>query len=153
MALVRITGRWPLADAERQAAEVASQGRGDRLKDVRAQIRELSGELDKVVNTAHGAEIAQAARRMQLEQLATRAVEEYAVEVDELVAEYGPDVPVPFGRTTTRCRCPTTGPRRRSGRSPRSGCSTSSARSTRWRWRSSPRWRNGTRSWSPSSRT
>ena len=55
--------------------------------------------------------------------------------------------------TTTRCRCPTTGPRRRSGRSPRSGCSTSSARSTRWPWRSSRRWRSGTRSWSPSSRT
>jgi chromosome segregation protein len=96
-AVVRITESLAVADAERQAAEVASRGRGDRLKDVRGQIRLLTGELDKVVNTAHGAEIAQAARRMQLDQLATRAVEEYAVEVAELVAEYGPEVGVPPG--------------------------------------------------------
>ena len=96
-AVVRITESLAVSDAERQAAEVASRGRGDRLKEVRAQIRLLAGELDKVVNTAHGAEIAQAARRMQLEQLATRAVEEYAVEVAELVAEYGPEVGVPQG--------------------------------------------------------
>ena len=96
-AVVRITESLAVADAERQAAEVASRGRGDRLKEVRGQIRLLAGELDKVVDTAHGAEIAQAARRMQLDQLATRAVEEYAVEVAELVAEYGPEVGVPPG--------------------------------------------------------
>jgi chromosome segregation protein len=96
-AVVRITESLAVADAERQAAEVASRGRGDRLKEVRGQIRLLTGELDKVVDTAHGAEIAQAARRMQLDQLATRAVEEYAVEAAELVAEYGPEVAVPSG--------------------------------------------------------
>jgi chromosome segregation protein len=97
VAVARITESLAVADAERQAAEVASRGRGDRLKEVRGQIRMLSGELDKVVDTAHGAEIAQAARRMQLEQLATRAVEEFAVEVAELVAEYGPETGVPQG--------------------------------------------------------
>jgi chromosome segregation protein len=97
VAVARITESLAVADAERQAAEVASRGRGDRLKEVRAQIRLLTGELDKVVSTAHGAEIAQAARRMQLEQLATRAVEEFAVEVAELVAEYGPEAGVPLG--------------------------------------------------------
>ena len=86
-AVVRITESLAVADAERQAAEVASRGRGDRLKEVRRQIRLLAGELDKVVDTAHGAEIAQAARRMQLDQLATRAVEEYAVEVAGLAAD------------------------------------------------------------------
>ncbi|HEV8221596.1 MAG TPA: chromosome segregation protein SMC [Streptosporangiaceae bacterium] len=97
VAVARITESLAVADTERQAAEVASRGRGDRLKEVRGQIRLLTGELDKVVDTAHGAEIAQAARRMQLEQLATRAVEEFAVEVAELVAEYGPEVGVPQG--------------------------------------------------------
>jgi chromosome segregation protein len=97
VAVARITESLAVADAERQAAEMASRGRGDRLKEVRGQIRMLSGELDKVVDTAHGAEIAQAARRMQLEQLATRAVEEFAVEVAELVAEYGPETGVPQG--------------------------------------------------------
>jgi chromosome segregation protein len=113
VAVARITESLAVADAERQAAEVASRGRGDRLKEVRGQIRLLSGELDKVVNTAHGAEIAQAARRMQLDQLATRAAEEFAVEVAELVAEYGPEVgvaagddapPVPYDRAAQEKR-------------------------------------------------
>ena len=51
----RSSGRWRLADAERQAAELASQGRDDRAEGGPGQIRELSGELDKVVDSAHGA--------------------------------------------------------------------------------------------------
>jgi chromosome segregation protein len=47
------------------------------------------------VDSAHGAEIARASRRMRLEQIAARAVDEYAVEAGILTAEYGPDVAVP----------------------------------------------------------
>jgi len=94
-ALARIERSLSAADADRQAAEFASQGRGDELKAVRGQIRELSGELDKVVDTAHGAQIARAERRMRLEQIAARAADEFAVDAEALTAEYGPGVPVP----------------------------------------------------------
>ena len=94
-AVARIEQSLSVADAGRQAAELASKGRDDQLKAVRGQIRELSGELDQVVDSAHGAEIARAARRMQLDQIATRAVDEFAVDAEALTAEYGPGVLIP----------------------------------------------------------
>jgi len=62
---------------------------------VRVQVRELAEELDRVVDSAHGAEIVRAEHRMRLEQIADRAVEEFGVDAAALVAEYGPEVPVP----------------------------------------------------------
>jgi len=94
-ALARIQASSAAADAERQHAEETSKGRDGELKAVRASIRDLSAELDKVVNSAHGAQMAHATRRMQLEQIAARVVDEFAIEADQLVAEYGPDVLVP----------------------------------------------------------
>jgi chromosome segregation protein len=47
------------------------------------------------VNTAHGTEIARAEHRLRLAQLAEHALEEFGIETDALVAEYGPEVPVP----------------------------------------------------------
>jgi chromosome segregation protein len=94
-ALAAIERSRALADAERQAAEQASRGRDTELKAVRAGIRELATELDSAVSTAHGAEMERAARRMRLEQIAARAVEEFAIEPEALVAEYGPEVAIP----------------------------------------------------------
>jgi chromosome segregation protein len=94
-AVARIDQSLSVADAGRRAAELASSGRDDQLKAVRAQIRELSGEFDKVVDSAHGAEIARASRRMQLEQIAARAADEFAVDAEALTAEYGPGVLIP----------------------------------------------------------
>ena len=95
LALSAIERSGRLADAERQQAELAHSGRDEQLKTIRARIREVSAELDKVVDSAHGTEVARAGRRLRLEQVATRAAEEFAVGVEELTAEYGPDVPVP----------------------------------------------------------
>jgi chromosome segregation protein len=94
-ALARIQASSAAADTERQHAEQASQGRDGELKAARASIRELSQDLDKVVSSAHGVQMAHATRQLQLEQIAGRAVEEFAVETDALVAEYGPEVAVP----------------------------------------------------------
>ncbi|HEY1345938.1 MAG TPA: chromosome segregation protein SMC, partial [Streptosporangiaceae bacterium] len=95
MALERLEQSLAVATAERQAAEQAREGRSDALKAVRVQVRELAEELDRVVDSAHGAEIVRAEHRMRLEQIAGRAVEEFGVDAAALIAEYGPDVPVP----------------------------------------------------------
>ena len=95
IALRRIEDSSAAADAERQAAEEAHKGRDGELKAVRARIRDTSEELEKVVDSAHGAQMARATRQLQLEQIAARALEEFATEADVLVAEYGPEVPVP----------------------------------------------------------
>jgi chromosome segregation protein len=93
--LARLAGSLAAASEQRQAAEQASKGRAVALKEVRVQVRELAAEFDRVVDAAHGTEMARAEHRMRLEQLAARAAEEFAVSAEELVAEYGPDVPVP----------------------------------------------------------
>jgi chromosome segregation protein len=95
LVLARLTESLAEATEHRQAAEQASKGRTEALKEVRAQVRQLAGELDTVVDSAHGTEIARAEQRMRLEQLAARATEEFGVDVTTLVAEYGPDVLIP----------------------------------------------------------
>jgi chromosome segregation protein len=95
IALTAIERSRILADAERQAAERASHGRDGELKAVRARIRELTADLEATVNTAHGAEIERATRRMKLEQVGVRATEEFAIDTDTLAAEYGPEVSIP----------------------------------------------------------
>jgi chromosome segregation protein len=95
IALAAIERSRAMADAERQAAERASHGRDEKLKAVRARLRELTAELETAVSTAHGAEMERAARRMKLEQVAARVTEEFAIDPEVLVAEYGPDVEIP----------------------------------------------------------
>jgi len=94
-ALARITESLATAQADREAAEQASKGRTEALKEVRARVRALAGDLDRVVDTAHGAEVTRAEQRMRLEQVVARAAEEFGVDTGALIAEYGPDVPVP----------------------------------------------------------
>jgi chromosome segregation protein len=83
------------AQARRAEAEAASAGGAGELKAVRARVRDLAADLDTVVNTAHGTEIARAEHRLRLAQLAEHALEEFGLETDALVAEYGPEVPLP----------------------------------------------------------
>ena len=93
--LARLAGSLAAASEQRQAAEQASKGRAVALKEVRVQVRDLAAEFDRVVDAAHGTEMARTEHRMRLEQMAARAAEEFAVSAEELVAEYGPTVPVP----------------------------------------------------------
>jgi len=95
MALDRIGASLAEADARRAEAEQRRAERDAELKTVRARVRELSVELEKLVNVVHGSEVARAERKLRLEQLETRAMEEMGVEVPVLIAEYGPRVPVP----------------------------------------------------------
>ncbi|HEY7323639.1 MAG TPA: chromosome segregation protein SMC [Streptosporangiaceae bacterium] len=91
IALASIEESVAAADVERQDAETARGRRDGDLKTVRARIREASDELERVMDSAHGAQVARATRQMQLDQIAARALEEFAVEADVLTAEYGPD--------------------------------------------------------------
>ncbi|MBB5132501.1 chromosome segregation protein [Thermocatellispora tengchongensis] len=94
-ALTALEGSIRAAAEERDAAEQARGEIDAELKAVRARVRELTAELDKLVNRAHGSEVARTEQRLRLEQLVARAMEEFGVEEDALLAEYGPSVPVP----------------------------------------------------------
>jgi len=94
-ALAKIAESLATAQADREAAEQASKGRSEALKDVRSRVRAITADLDRVVDTAHGAEVSRAEQRMRVEQVVARAAEEFGVDTATLLAEYGPGVPVP----------------------------------------------------------
>ncbi|WP_335938622.1 chromosome segregation protein SMC [Streptomyces sp. PTD5-9] len=83
------------AERERVAAEAAKAERERDLAAGRDRGRELKDELDKLTDSVHRGEVLGAEKRLRMEQLEARALEELGVEPAGLVAEYGPDQPVP----------------------------------------------------------
>ncbi|MFD9870814.1 AAA family ATPase [Streptomyces niveus] len=83
------------ADEERTAAEAAKAGREQELVAERNQGRDLKNELDKLTDSVHRGEVLGAEKRMRIEQLEAKALEELGVEPAGLIAEYGPDQLVP----------------------------------------------------------
>ncbi|MEV0346663.1 chromosome segregation protein SMC [Nonomuraea sp. NPDC050680] len=84
-----------LAARERDEADLARVAIDAELKQVRLHVRELGQELDKLVNRVHGSAVARTEQRLRLEQLQQRALEEFGVEPESLISEYGPAAPVP----------------------------------------------------------
>jgi chromosome segregation protein len=83
------------ADEERSVAEAAKAGRERELGVERDRGRELKQELDKLTDSVHRGEVLGAEKRLRIEQLETRALEELGVEPASLATEYGPGQPVP----------------------------------------------------------
>lgn len=83
------------AERERAAAEAAKAERERELTAARAAGRDLKSELDKLTDSVHRGEVLGAEKRLRIEQLETRALEELGVEPAGLVSEYGPDQLVP----------------------------------------------------------
>jgi chromosome segregation protein len=83
------------ADEERAAAEAAKALREQELARARTEGRDLKAELDKLTDSVHRGEVLGAEKRLRIEQLETKALEELGVEPAGLVAEYGPHQLVP----------------------------------------------------------
>ncbi|MFD4742014.1 AAA family ATPase [Streptomyces virginiae] len=83
------------ADEERVAAERVKGLRERELGEARNRGRELKGELDKLTDSVHRGEVLGAEQRLRIEALEARSLEEFGIEAAGLVAEYGPDQPVP----------------------------------------------------------
>ncbi|WP_200907615.1 chromosome segregation protein SMC [Arthrobacter sp. Edens01] len=97
-----LAGRWAdvsleAAAAERDKAEAVRAEFDAELTTVRAANAEAVAELAKLTDSVHRDELLRAEKRLRIEALETRAVEELGITADNLVAEYGPDklVPVP----------------------------------------------------------
>ncbi|MGZ9933639.1 AAA family ATPase [Streptomyces sp. NC-S4] len=83
------------ADEERVAAERAKGLAERELGEARNRGRELKGELDKLTDSVHRGEVLGAEQRLRVEALETKSLEEFGMAAAALVAEYGPDQPVP----------------------------------------------------------
>ncbi|GAA3390373.1 chromosome segregation protein SMC [Streptomyces roseoviridis] len=83
------------AERERALAEAGKSAREQALAAARARGRELKAELDKLTDSVHRGEVLGAEKRLRIEQLEARSLEELGVEPATLVDEYGPRQPVP----------------------------------------------------------
>ncbi|MFF3895846.1 chromosome segregation protein SMC [Streptomyces sp. NPDC001812] len=83
------------AEEERTAAEAAKARSEQELARARTEGRDLKAELDKLTDSVHRGEVLGAEKRLRVEQLETKALEELGVEPAGLVAEYGPHRLVP----------------------------------------------------------
>ncbi|MFH8518036.1 chromosome segregation protein SMC [Streptomyces gelaticus] len=83
------------AERERAVAEAAKAERERELAAERGRGRDLKSELDKLTDSVHRGEVLGAEKRLRMEQLEAKALEELGVEPAGLAAEYGPDQLVP----------------------------------------------------------
>ncbi|GLY54042.1 chromosome partition protein Smc [Lentzea sp. NBRC 102530] len=94
-ALERIEISLARAARERDLAQERRQQHELLLTQVRNVVREMSGELEKLVDAVHRDEVLRAEQRMRIEQLETKIAEDFGIGLDDLINEYGPDCPVP----------------------------------------------------------
>jgi chromosome segregation protein len=94
-ALAELDRAVPRAVAQRDAIQAARAEREAALKAARSAVRELGAELARLTDAVHRDEVARAEQRLRIEQLETRAAEEFGVEASALLADYGADQPVP----------------------------------------------------------
>jgi chromosome segregation protein len=93
--LSRIEGSVAVAGRERAQVERTTKERDAQVIVLRASLRELTAEADRLKDSVHRDEVARAEQRMRIAQVEDRVLEEYGVEADILVGEYGPEQLVP----------------------------------------------------------
>ncbi len=91
----RIAESVAAAVGERDAVQRQRSAHEAELTTVRGQLRELSDDLARLTDAVHRDEVMRAEQRLRIEQLEARSADEYGVEVETLMAEYGPDQPCP----------------------------------------------------------
>lgn len=91
----RLTHAVATAQAGRDELEQIRVARASALDDLKARAAELTAELNTLRDTVHRDEVARAQAALRIEQLEEQVLESFAMAPDDLVAEYGPDVPMP----------------------------------------------------------
>jgi chromosome segregation protein len=83
------------ASAQRSATEERKALTEGELLAVRASVRELSSDLESLTGAVHRDEVARAEQRLRIEALEAKVAEDFGVEPEVLLAEYGPEQAVP----------------------------------------------------------
>jgi chromosome segregation protein len=94
-ALIQIEISISKAASERERLEISRSDREGETLALRAAMRELSAELDLLTSSVHKDEIARAEQRLRIEQIENKVLEEFGLDSETLVNEYGPEVLVP----------------------------------------------------------
>jgi chromosome segregation protein len=95
----RVAARLQIAVAEAAARrDEIGRRRADRaaeLEKVKEQVRGLSSRLAQLNDAVHRDEVARAQAALRIEQLEQTISEQFSIALDDLIAEYGPDVTLP----------------------------------------------------------
>ncbi|WP_280373172.1 chromosome segregation protein SMC [Nocardia abscessus] len=74
----------------RRRSECAAQ-----VEQVKERARALTAQLSQLTDAVHRDEVAKAQAALRIEQLEANIAEQFGIALDDLIAEYGPDVPLP----------------------------------------------------------
>ncbi|MBH0775399.1 chromosome segregation protein SMC [Nocardia bovistercoris] len=77
-------------DLVRRRTEVAAQ-----VDQIKERSRALAGQLTQLTDAVHRDEVAKAQAALRIEQLEVTIAEQFGIALADLIAEYGPDVPLP----------------------------------------------------------
>ena len=80
---------------ERTELENERVSREGELLAARARNRELTSEMEALTDSVHRDEIARAEQKLRIEQLEEKVYEEFAIDAQTHLAEYGPEREVP----------------------------------------------------------
>jgi chromosome segregation protein len=91
----RLVGAVADAQAGRDELEQVRATRTVALDELKSRANLLSQRLSTLKDAVHRDEVARAQASLRIEQLEEQVMESFAMTPDDLVAEYGPDVPMP----------------------------------------------------------
>ncbi|GAA2162600.1 MULTISPECIES: chromosome segregation protein SMC [Glycomyces] len=92
---VNLTDSLEAAAIERDGIAAEQTRREAALADLRTRAGATAAELERITSAAHRDEVARAEQRLRIEQLEEKAGAEFGVDIETLLAEYGPDQLVP----------------------------------------------------------
>lgn len=101
---------------ERHDLETERSRSAQATAQVREEIDEATRLIARLTDAAHRDEVARAEQRVRLEALADRAMSELGMELEPLVEEYGPHMPVPDPEQGEQSNDPDEHPAARAGR-------------------------------------
>ncbi|UQE76580.1 chromosome segregation protein SMC [Gordonia sp. PP30] len=81
--------------AGRDELEAVRAARTAETEELRARVDAATAALTSLRDAGHRDEVAKAQAALRIEQLEEQVLEQFAIAPDDLVAEYGPDVPMP----------------------------------------------------------
>ncbi|MFF2108180.1 chromosome segregation protein SMC [Rhodococcus koreensis] len=83
------------AMAHRDELARARTERTTQLEQVKERVRQLAGQLASLTDAVHRDEVARAQAALRIEQLEEAILDQHGIGLDDLIAEYGPDVALP----------------------------------------------------------
>ncbi len=94
-ALTRIATTLTAAAEYRDEVAATRSAREAELAEIRGTTGRLAGDLERLTSAVHRDEVARAEQRLRLEQLEGKAAEDFGLDAQALLDEYGPSAPVP----------------------------------------------------------